>query len=88
VEYFMLSQSRDCPILLTERSSVPLLQLLIDYQLMEKGDAIELISAYTHYQLLLRRKICQPEFEFGSDAPLQTHLQKVRDIWKKIFNSV
>ncbi len=88
VEYFMLSKSRECPSLLTQRSSVPLLQLLIDYQLMETNDATGLISAYTHYQMLLRRKICQPDFEIGSDAQLQTHLQNVRDIWNKIFNSV
>jgi glutamate-ammonia-ligase adenylyltransferase len=85
VQYAVLRYAARFPRLLNERASVNILQLLSDYRLMPEKDVFLLMQAYSEYQMLMRRKILQPEFDLRAQEGLQHHLAQVQAIWREIF---
>ncbi|OJV90594.1 MAG: hypothetical protein BGO43_06105 [Gammaproteobacteria bacterium 39-13] len=88
VQYHVLRFARMYPSLLLERSTLKIIQQLMQDQLIEYEDGELLVSAYSYYQFLVRRKILQPEFELNSSTHLMHYLQSVCLIWDKFFQNV
>lgn len=87
VQCDILHYAKDHPSLLSERSTLKIIQQLLQAQLIEKKDGELLIAAYSYYQTLLRRKILQPEVEVDSSSHLEHYLLAVCAIWDKSFKN-
>ena len=90
VQYLVLSHSHTLPDLLTWTDNVRLLEALNKHSIMESKDSEALTQAYIAYRSWAHRRALQNQkllFEPQEldQAGLNTHIDTVRTLWKKIM---